>query len=122
MFVLMSAESAGEELHPQHYLMLLLKRHLVGLYSTGRAHHTNSRIFKRLLLHLPPSLLIPSFTPLLCSFWCQYPPPPFDAPSDVCNASLLMLPLMSVPFPKVLFHFWCSLSCRVKTKIFIFAK
>jgi hypothetical protein len=30
-------EAAGEELHPSHYLMLLLKRHLVGLYSTGRA-------------------------------------------------------------------------------------
>jgi hypothetical protein len=29
-------EAAGEELHPSHYLMLLLKRHLVGLYSTGR--------------------------------------------------------------------------------------
>jgi hypothetical protein len=96
LFVLVSAESAGEELHPQHYLMLLLKRHLVGLYSTGRAHHTNSKIFKRLLLHrtIPPphSFFHPLLKLLLVAVFI-----PFDAPSNVCNVSLLMLLLMFVP-------------------------
>ena len=27
-------ESLADQLHPNHYLMILLKRHMVGLYST----------------------------------------------------------------------------------------
>jgi len=79
----MSAESAGEELHPQHYLMLLLKRHLVGLYSTGRPHHTNSSIFKKAFVALcPPCTPYSFFHPLLVLLLvAEFPT--FDATSHV---------------------------------------
>jgi len=38
--------NAGRELHPNHYLMVLLKRHLVGLYSADMASHDTATLEK----------------------------------------------------------------------------